>query len=455
MRNRLVYFISFLFILLVTTSCVGTTEFDVPKKNCNPNLTTNITLDEILELFEDGTFQIQEDWIIEGYVISSDVAGNFFGELYIQDASNQPSYGFQIEIDLRESHLFFEVGSKVFIKLKGLYLNKKEEMLKLGSPFSAFGNISVGRIPALKVPEHIFLSCDGVAEMIPVPAEIKALEDLKVNTLVRFESLEVVEEELDSIFAIAREETTRTLQDCEENNIALINSGFSDFQADTLPQGNGKITGIFLKDGNEFQIVVRDLDDIAFTDERCPEIITEFASTHIFISELADPENNTGARFVELFNSAKEPLDLNKWILRRYTNANTEVSSTIDLSGMIIGAENTLVISPNAEAFGLVYGFSPDLGVSTNSPADSNGDDNLELVDPFGTIIDVFGVVGEDGTGTNHEFEDGRALRNINITQGNPVYTFSEWTIYNDTGDAGTINQPQNAPVDFSPGIRE
>ncbi|MEM9078079.1 MAG: lamin tail domain-containing protein [Bacteroidota bacterium] len=188
--------------------------------------------------------------------------------------------------------------------------------------------------------------------------------------------------------------------------------------------------------------------------ERCPEIITEFTSNQIFISELADPDNNSGARFVEIYNSSSEPLDLNLWTLRRYTNDNTEISSTIDLSGTIINGQSTLVISPNASEFELVYGFPPDIGVSTNSPADSNGDDNLQLVDPFGTVIDVFGIIGEDGSGTNHEFEDGRALRNPNITQGNPNYTFSEWTIFNDTGDAGTTKQPQNAPEDFTPGIR-
>ena len=158
---------------------------------------------------------------------------------------------------------------------------------------------------------------------------------------------------------------------------------------------------------------------------------------------------------MELYNSSEEPLDLNLWTLRRYTNDNTEISSSIDLSGTIIEGESTLILSPNSEEFELVYGFAPDIGVSTNSPADSNGDDNLELVDPFGTVIDTFGIIGEDGSGTNHEFEDGRALRNLNITQGNPNYTFLEWTIFNDTGEAGTTKQPQNAPEDFSPGVRD
>ena len=55
---------------------------------------------------------------------------------------------------------------------------------------------------------------------------------------------------------------------------------------------------------------------------------------------------------------------------------------------------------------------------------------------------------------TNHEFEDGRAKRNASITQSNAIYSFSEWQIYNDSGAAGTINMPQNAPEDFNPSIR-
>ncbi|UII81842.1 DUF5689 domain-containing protein [Flagellimonas sp. CMM7] len=436
-------------------SCVKNSDFNGLSNGCTDDLEANATFKEVEALFKEETIQIKEDWIIEGYVISSDKAGNFFGVLHFQDHPTNPAQGFQIEIDLRNSHLFFEAGSKILIKLKGLYLGKRGEVYKLGGTFAAFGNISVGRLPVLKIPEHIFLSCNASEEVKPVLADFEDLEELKTNTLVRFEEMEVVEEELGNTFAVEAEETEQILQNCSENSVVLVSSGFSDFQADIIPEGNGTITGVLLKDGDNLQLVIRGLGDIEFTNDRCPEIITEFASTRIFISELADPDNNAGARFVELYNSATEPLDLNKWELRRYTNANTDVSSTIDLSGIVIDAESTLVISPNATEFELVYSFAPDFGVSTNSPADSNGDDNLELVDPFGTVVDTFGVIGEDGSNTNHEFEDGRALRNANVTEGNPSYTFEEWSIFNDTGDADTTNQPKNAPEDFTPGIRD
>ena len=454
MRKHLCNYVG-LFSLMAVTCCVGSSDFDAPKDLCDTDLEPNTTFAEVDALVEDGVIQIHEDLVLEGYVISSDRAGNFFNVLYLQDAPQNPTMGILFEIDFRESHLFYPEGSRVLVKLKGLYLGKSGETVKLGGTFTSFGNISVGRLPGLEVQEHISLACDQNNGVQPTQTTISEIESVSLNTLVQLNGLEFLEEELEQPFAIAEEETERTLKDCEENEILLLNSGYADFQAELLPENNGAVTGILIKDGKKHLLVIRGLEDLDFSNDRCPEIITEFTSTQIFISELADPDNNADARFVELYNAASEPLDLNLWTLRRYTNDNVEVSSSIDLSGLIIGAESTLVISPNAAEFELVYGFIPDLGVSTNSPADSNGDDNLELVDPFGTVIDVFGIIGEDGSGTNHEFEDGRAVRNPNIVEGNPTYTFSEWTVYNDTGDAETIKLPQNAPEDFTPGTRD
>ncbi|MCB0372383.1 MAG: lamin tail domain-containing protein [Muricauda sp.] len=453
MKNILYTTFGLAFFLFVV-SCVDNNEFGTPKTTCNDDLQTNITFAELDSLAGEETIQIKEDLVLEGYVISSDKAGNFYSELYLQEEASNPKAGLQIKIELSNSHLFYPVGSKVKVKLQDLYVKQKEDNMELGSAFSSFGNLSIGRLPAQKVMEHIYLSCDD-DEATPLVTSIQALDTLSANILVKIENLEFQDEALGQPFAEPEEETERILQDCEENQIVLINSGYADFQAELLPEGNGSLTGILIKDGNVPKLIIRSLEDINFNNDRCPEIITEFTSNQIFISELADPDNNSGARFVELYNASTEPLDLNLWTLRRYTNDNTEVSSTVDLSGIVIGVQSTLVISPNAEEFELVYGFQPDLAVSTNSPADSNGDDNLELVDPFGSVIDVFGVIGEDGSNTNHEFEDGRAFRNLAVIQGNPVFTFLEWTIYNDTGDAGTIKLPQNAPQDFTPAQRE
>jgi hypothetical protein len=439
---------------ILLLSCVKDPNFNPPKVACAVDLVANTSFAAIKNLHSEGVVEIHDDLILEGYVISSDREGNFFGSLHFQDNPRNPTEGFQIDIDLRDSHLLYPVGSKFFIKLKGLYLGKRKGVYKLGGVFTSFGNLSIGRLPANVVSQHIINSCDSDVSLVPVQINLGMLDDTMVNTLVELNDVEILEDEINFPFAEFQEETERNLVDCDDHEIRLLNSGYADFQAEILPSGRGSLIGILLKDNNGFQIVIRSLGDINFEQIRCEDLIDEFTSTSIFISELADPDNNLSARFVELYNAGSESLSLKGWTLNRFTNGNTEIGSSIDFSGFVIDAETTLVISPNATEFEAVYGFLPNLGVGTNSPADSNGDDNLQLIDPFGMVVDAFGIVGEDGTGTNHEFEDGRAIRNPDVFQANSTYTFTEWIIYNDTGASGTINQPQKAPENFTPGVR-
>ncbi|SHI39658.1 Lamin Tail Domain [Pseudozobellia thermophila] len=440
--------------VLLFLACVKGRDFDKAADNCVDKLTANATFEEVRGLYSGSTVQITEDLVIEGYVISSDKEGNFYGTLYFQDRPSDSSDGFLIEIDLRDSHLFYPVGSKIFIKLRGLYLGQSRNVYKLGATFESFGTVSVGRLPSAAIGKHIFVSCQDPVPIEPTLVFLDALDERYTGTLVQLQNMEVAEEEVGLPFAVAEEETLRTLVDCADREIELVNSGYSDFYSKPLPEGNGLIQGVLIRENDDYRLVVRSIDDISFTGDRCEDVVDEFTSTSVFISELADPDNNASARFVELFNASDQALSLKGWTIRRYTNANTEVGSSIDLTGYTIGGRSTFLISPNPEEFEKVYGFFPDLGARTNSPADSNGDDNLELVDPFGTVIDVFGVVGEDGSGTDHEFEDGRALRRPEVARANPVYTFSEWEIYNDTGGSGTVNEPKSAPDDFTPGLR-
>lgn len=446
--------IHFLFVgcFLLPSSCVKDRNFDTPNKGCNDGLEANITIGDLKNRYMGQVFQIQEDLVLEAIVISSDKEGNFFSVLHCQDEYESPGHGIQIEIELQNSHLFYPIGSKILIKLKGLYFGKSKGIYKIGGVFTSFGNVSVGRLPALSLKQHLFLSCEEAKELKPKLVTILEINDALLNTLITIEDVEFSEEVLGINFAEKEEETVRSLEDCGDNELFIRNSGYSNFQDQIIPSLRGSITAVLSRDTKNYQLVISSLEDINFTKERCEDNIDEFTSTSIFISELADPDNNSSGRYVELYNSGETALPLKGWVLQRYTNSNTEVSSEIDLSGLVIDSNGTLVLASNAEDFNSVYGFLPDLEAGSNSPTDSNGDDNLVLVDPFGTVIDIFGVVGEDGSSTNHEFEDGRALRKANILNGNPIYTFSEWVITNDTGGSGTINNPQVAPEDYSPG---
>lgn len=76
------------------------------------------------------------------------------------------------------------------------------------------------------------------------------------------------------------------------------------------------------------------------------------------------------------------------------------------------------------------------------------------MVNSDGKVIDIFGRIGEDGSGTDHEFEDGRAYRKSHIKDGTDIFDFEQWEISNDSGGNGTELKIKNAPEDFNPGIR-
>ncbi|MEN8798170.1 MAG: DUF5689 domain-containing protein [Flavobacteriaceae bacterium] len=440
---------------LLANSCGLQTEFSVPDHLCNDSLVGNIGFDELKELLgNERVIEIYNDLRIEGYVISSDKSGNFFRSLHLQDMNSEPSGGVQVEVDFTDLHLLFPVGTRVLVDLKGLYLGRSNGIYKIGSATNNFGTLGISRLPGLAAQKHISYSCGDRKSIKPTKITIDSLTESLINTLVELENLEFVTEELGETYALHKEETYRTLHDCLERAVRLRNSGYSDFQAEMLPEGRGRIRGLLHKEGKDYVLIIRDTSDIDFVDNRCSESRELFTTAQVFISEIADPENETDARFVELYNSGPEDIPLNSWTLRRYTNGNTEIGSSVLFTGQVIESNKTFVIAADSSGFEHMYGFKPDLVAGSNSAADSNGDDNLELADPFNNIIDRFGLPGEDGSGTNHEFEDGGAFRRPEITMGRPEYLFEEWIIFNDSGESGTIRQALLAPEDFTPGER-
>ena len=176
----------------------------------------------------------------------------------------------------------------------------------------------------------------------------------------------------------------------------------------------------------------------------------------VIITEIADPNNaaNTG-RFVEIHNVSSSDVDMTGWELKRWTNGNAEptASSAIDLSSLgNFQSGETAVIGKSG--FEEVYGFPPSI-VSSSASVDSNGDDQIAVFDSEGNVIDIFGVPGEDGTGTCHEFEDGRVERKATVTSSNSIWNEAEWNVWADStvNDCTThVNSPQTAPDDYDPG---
>ena len=183
----------------------------------------------------------------------------------------------------------------------------------------------------------------------------------------------------------------------------------------------------------------------------------------IFITELADPQDRYNARYVELFNSGDSEIDLESlgYGLLRYTNANTEHGTIYQLTGTI-PANGFYLVAKNNVTFQDSYGFAPDQEISDKSgPADSNGDDQIQLVITDGTettVVDMFGVAGEDGNGTCHGFFDGRAERSANVAEGNNGnWNTNNWNVWGADASSGCSNYVQTTVKTtdglFDPGV--
>ena len=175
----------------------------------------------------------------------------------------------------------------------------------------------------------------------------------------------------------------------------------------------------------------------------------------VFITEIADPYNGYNARFVELHNNTSGDIDITGWALRRWTNADTNPQTDKTLQG-VIPAGGFFIVSPNALGFENVYGFAANQDIGEGGPADSNGDDDIALINPNGEIVDLYGENGGiDNSGTAWEFVDGRAERAATVTIGNSSGDVAEWNIDCDCDpdvNPSDGDGVQNAPEDFDPG---
>ena len=183
-------------------------------------------------------------------------------------------------------------------------------------------------------------------------------------------------------------------------------------------------------------------------------LFSAFTFADVFMTELTDAQDASSAgKYVELYNSSDSAVDLSAgWTVQRWTNGNVDptTGSIKNLTGTI-AAGGFYIICNDADKIETTYGITCDQDIGTGGFADSNGDDNMGLL-LDGELVDIFGVPGEDGTGTSHEFEDGRAERAVSCTTAQDTYSDECWNTWCDSPNACDTNEPQYASDGFDPG---
>jgi len=264
-------------LLMVLFSCVQTDDFEVPIIEIpTSNIITNSTIQAVKNAFEQSdkelfTFDPEDNTIIEGYVISSDEAGNFYKILVIQDKNENATSGVEILIETKSYFTKYNFGRKIQLKMAGLSMKNDQGKFKIGYNLKN----DVVEIPESLLDDFIFRSGE-TSVIIPNTKEISQLTKKEINTLVRLEKMQFNYDEIGKSYAGEQFDQfngERGLNQCYELlPITLSTSTYSDFKSNLIPDKTGSIEGIFTKDfyGEKYVLVINTPDSIDFQEEnRC------------------------------------------------------------------------------------------------------------------------------------------------------------------------------------------
>lgn len=168
------------------------------------------------------------------------------------------------------------------------------------------------------------------------------------------------------------------------------------------------------------------------------------ATNSLVIIGVYDGPNTGGTpKGVELFALANIS-DLSLFGISSVTNGGGTNGSNIEFTfpAVSVTAGESIFIATEAVEFNNFFGFAPDY---TTSVVSINGDDAIELYEN-GTIIDTFGDVNTDGTGTAWEYLDGWAYR-VSNTGPDGTFVIGNWTFSGINNlEGGTTNAATTVP---------
>ncbi len=271
-----------LFLFLgILISCVETGDYSLPEiEVLEPNVTVNSSIEILISTFNDSGNDVLDfnsigtGLVIQGYVVSSDEAGNMYKVLSIQNKPENPTAAIQLTIDAVDMYSFYNIGRKVYVKLDGLGMHDNNGVLEIGK----INGGSIDRIPFFNnIEKDNVLRSSEVAEIIP--RELNSIADINESHISMLVSLNGLQAEnkgqtygdLDNTFNV-----NRVFNSCVDGErIIMRNSGFADFKAQSIPDKSGMITAVVGNYRGDFQLFIRDTNDVNLTEARCDPIFGE------------------------------------------------------------------------------------------------------------------------------------------------------------------------------------
>lgn len=123
----------------------------------------------------------------------------------------------------------------------------------------------------------------------------------------------------------------------------------------------------------------------------------------LFISEVLEGSGNN--KGIEIYNPTTETIDLADYVVKRYSNGSTTAAAgyVTDLIGSIEPGDVFVLVNGQTESTDISPACDPVLQAMADqldgeypAPMYANGNDAITLEKKNGTVIDIFGKIGED-----------------------------------------------------------
>ena len=231
-------------ILLIQLSC--NKQYDEPPYNDIPTGDI-ITISDLKDLFNGSPITIDSNYSIFGNVTCEETNGNFYKEAYMQDLTGA------IKLKLKASGGLY-IGDSIRVNLQGLTMSEYGDLIQIE-------NVDVDQ-QIVKIETERFVT--------PYSTTIDQLntEDDQ-SRLIQLDDVEFQTIGVTYADAINLATGERYINDCNGNSILVRTSGYANFADDTVASGKGTIIGIFTRYGSTKQFIIRDINEVTMTGERC------------------------------------------------------------------------------------------------------------------------------------------------------------------------------------------
>ena len=227
---------------------------------------------------------VTKDMQIKGYVTANDITGNIYNEVWIQDETGA------ISLSISQGGIcgYLPVGAEILIDLKGLSVGNYRKQPVIGTPYTTVltsGNNAgkevtyVSRMNRMEWMSHFKITGGKKIIEPEVFAEGSAkttwnldTDAGKLGTLknVSFKNGSYYDSSKGQSVTVKYNDKAVYAHDFntswyfweQPTTVMLYNSPYCDFAARTLPQGKVNLTGILKRYDNNWEIILRSLDDV-------------------------------------------------------------------------------------------------------------------------------------------------------------------------------------------------